>query len=123
MTVAGVAIAGALGALARYGLSGAVGDRGARTIPTATFVINVSGSFVLGLIIVLMSERFVASVPLRTSLTVGFLGAYTTFSTFSLETVRLIEDGAVGVAVVYVVASVAFGVLAAYLGTILARAF
>ena len=122
MTVAGVAIAGALGALARYGLSSAISSRGPRTFPTATFVINISGSFVLGLLAILLTERFVASVSLRTSLTVGFLGAYTTFSTFSLETFRLLDDGAVAVAAAYVAASVVLGVVAAYLGVLVARA-
>jgi CrcB protein len=122
VTVAGVAIAGALGALARFGIGTAFGPRAPRAFPTATFLINVTGSFVLGLLAVLLSERFIASHALRTSLTVGFLGAYTTFSTFSLETVRLIEEGASGTAAVYVLASVALGVLTAYAGTLVARA-
>jgi fluoride exporter len=122
VTVAGVAVAGALGALARFGLSNVISSRGPRTFPTATFLINISGSFVLGLLAVLLTERFVVSASLRTSLTVGFLGAYTTFSTFSLETFRLLDDGAVAIATAYVVGSVALGVLAAYLGVLVARA-
>jgi fluoride exporter len=122
VTVAGVALAGALGALARYGLSNVIGSRDPRAFPTATFVVNISGSFVLGLLAVLLTERFVAHASLRTSLTVGFLGAYTTFSTFSLETFRLLDHGAVALATAYVAASVIVGVLAAYLGVLAARA-
>ena len=123
MTVAGVAIAGALGALARYGIGTALGPRASdpRAFPLGTFVVNLTGTFVLGVLAVLFAERVIASAWLRTSLTVGFLGAYTTFSAFSLETVRLIENGGAVVAATYVVASVVLGVLAAYSGMTLAR--
>ena len=122
MTAAGVAVAGALGALARYGIGVAFGPRQTNSFPVATFLINVSGSFVLGLLAVLLTERFVVSTSLRTSLTVGFLGAYTTFSTFSLETFRLMDDGALALAAVYVGGSVLLGLLAAYAGVLIGRA-
>lgn len=127
MTVAGVAIAGALGALARYGIGLAFGPRQASSFPVATLLINVSGSFVLGFLVELFTVRYDRSAALRTSLTVGFLGAYTTFSTFSLETVRLLQFGAASMAAVYVASSVAFGAIFAIgglvLGGIVARAF
>jgi CrcB protein len=122
MTIAGVAVAGALGALARYGLGGLIANRNSGSFPLETLVINVSGSLVLGFVFVLLTERFLPHPALRTSLTVGFLGAYTTFSTFSLETLRLIEDGAVGLAVLNVVASVVAGLVAVYLGIVVGRA-
>jgi len=122
MTIAGVAIAGALGALALYGLGGWIASRHPGTFPIETLVINVSGSLVLGFLFVLLTERFMANPALRTALTVGFLGAYTTFSTFSLETYRLIEDGAIGLAALNVFASIAAGLLAVYLGVVIGRA-
>ena len=122
MTVAGVAIAGALGALARYGLGGFIANRNPSAFPVETLVINVSGSLVLGFLFVVLTERFLPHPALRTSLMVGFLGAYTTFSTFSLETFRLIEDGAVGLAALNVFASVAAGLVAVYLGVVVGRA-
>lgn len=122
MTVLGVAVAGALGALARYGLGGFIATRYPSSFPWETLIINVSGSFVLGLMFVVFTERFMPHPALRTALMVGFVGAYTTFSTFSLETFRLIEDGAIGLAAANVVASVVAGLLAVYLGVAIGRA-
>ncbi len=122
MTIAGVAIAGALGALARYGLGGFIANRYPSGFPLETLVINVTGSFVLGVLFVVLTERFMASPALRTSLMVGFVGAYTTFSTFSLETFRLIEDGSLTFAALNVFGSVAAGLLAVYLGVVIGRA-
>jgi CrcB protein len=122
VTIFGVAIAGALGALARYGLGGFIANRFPSTFPWETFVINISGSFIIGLLFVIFTERLMPHPALRTSLMVGFVGAYTTFSTFSLETIRLIQDGAVGLAAANVFASVAAGLLAVYLGIVIARA-
>jgi CrcB protein len=122
MTIVGVAIAGALGALARYGLGGFIASRYPSAFPWETLIINVSGSFILGLLFVALTERFMAHPALRASLMVGFVGAYTTFSTFSLETFRLIEDGAVGLALANIAASVAVGLLAVYVGVVIGRA-
>jgi CrcB protein len=121
-TIVGVGIAGAVGALARYGLGGLVSERLPGAFPWGTFLINASGSFVLGFLFVLLTERLTASPALRTSLTIGFVGAYTTFSTFSFETVRLLEDGALGLAALNVAASVGAGLLAAWLGISVGRA-
>jgi CrcB protein len=121
-TVVGVGVAGGLGALARYGLGSVVADRYAGAFPLGTFVINVTGSFLLGLLFVLLTERAGLSPAWRTSITVGFLGAYTTFSAFSLETFRLVEDGALGAAALNVLGSVAVGLVAVWLGVALGRA-
>jgi CrcB protein len=87
-----------------------------------TLLINVSGSFLLGLLFVLLVERASVGEALRLSLTVGLIGAYTTFSTFSLETFRLVEDGAFALAALNVAASLALGLAAVWLGIVAGRA-
>ena len=113
----GVAAAGAAGALARYWIGVAVG---VRAFPWATLGINVTGSYVLGLVLTVGTERGWpedVTVPLA----VGFLGAYTTFSTFSYETQLLLRTDRAATAALYVAASVAGGVLAAAAGYASAR--
>ena len=116
----GVAIAGAVGALARYALDGVVSRRGG-AFPWGTFVVNVTGAFLLGLVFTILTERFRASPWLRASLTVGFLGAYTTFSTLSLETYRLLQDGSYLLAAANAAGSLLAGLGAVSLGVILGR--
>jgi CrcB protein len=116
-----IAVAGALGALARYQLQGLVNRWYGGAFPLGTFVVNVSGCFVLGGLFSALTERFVVGADLRTALTVGFVGAYTTFSTFALETVELSDGGAVGIAVLNIVASVAAGVVAVRVGLAVGR--
>lgn len=122
MTAVGIAIAGALGALARYGLEGLVSNRWPGAFPIGTFVVNVSGAFLLGLLFELLTDRVSVDPWLRSTLTIGFLGAYTTFSTLSLESYRLIEDGALGLAVANTLGSLAAGLFAVYLGIVAGRA-
>jgi CrcB protein len=122
VTVIGIAVAGAFGALARYGLEGAVSRRWPGAFPWGTFVVNVSGSFLLGLLFVLLTDRLTVDPWLRSTLTIGLLGAYTTFSTLSLESYRLLEDGAVGLALANMLGSVGAGLLAVYLGIVAGRA-
>ena len=120
-TVVGIAFAGAAGALARYGVGGLVGRVQNGAFPWGTLIVNVSGSFLLGLLFALFTERLIVSPALRITLTVGFVGAFTTYSTFSLETLTLLEDGAHGLALLNVVASLVFGLLAAWGGVSLGR--
>jgi CrcB protein len=120
-TALGIAVAGAIGALARYGLEGFVSRRTPGAFPWGTFVVNMTGSFALGLIFTLLTERFAIDPWLRSSLTIGFLGAYTTFSTFSLESYRLFSDGAIGLALANTLGSVAAGLGAVYLGVVAGR--
>ena len=87
-------IAGAVGAPARYLVDGAVGDRSAGVFPWGTFVVNVTGSLVLGFVTGLAMYHAFPTEP-KVVLGAGFCGAYTTFSTFTFETVRLVEAGAV----------------------------
>ena len=120
-TVVGVAGAGAVGALARWALSHAIGSR-AGGFPWGTLVVNVTGSFLLGLLFVVLTERVESSPSARLALMTGLLGAYTTFSTFSLETFRLLEDGAYGGAVLNIVGNLALGLFAVAVGVALGRA-
>ncbi len=114
---------GGIGAVARYAVSilFARSLTSALTFPLATFVINVLGSFILGFLYAM--SVFSGKLPpeLHLALTVGCCGAFTTFSTFSLEILNLIRDGAFAAAFLYVLASFAFGLLAVALGFFFAK--
>jgi CrcB protein len=120
--VVAIALAGSLGALARYGLDGLVSRRTSGAFPWGTFAVNITGAFTLGLVFTLATERWGLSPWLRSALTIGFLGAYTTFSTLSFETYRLAEDRALGLAAANMLGSCAAGLAAVYLGVVLGRA-
>jgi fluoride exporter len=121
-TALAVAAAGALGALARYGLEGLVGRRAPGAFPWGTFAVNVTGAFVLGFVFTVMTEQLTVAPWIRGAVTIGFLGAYTTFSTLSFETYRLAEDGALGLAAANALGSLAAGLTAVYLGVVAGRA-
>lgn len=122
LTIAlGLVIAGALGAPARYLLDGFVQDRTSGAFPWGTFVINASGSFVLGVIDGAALYHAFPNTP-KVWLGTGFCGAYTTFSTFTFETIRLLEEGAISDAFRYALLSLLTGALAAALGLALAAA-
>jgi CrcB protein len=110
-----VALGGMLGASARYGISQMLGTPEGG-FPWATFVENISGSFLLGLVLVLLLERFPPSRYLRPFLATGILGAFTTMSTYQLETVLLIKDGHPLTAAMYGLGSLAAGLVFAYAG-------
>jgi fluoride exporter len=121
-TVVAVGVAGFLGAIARYGLEGFVSSRNGGSFPLGTLVVNISGSLVIGFLFALVIEGRVVVVPwLRTAMTVGFVGAYTTFSTLTLETFRLVEEGSFGLASANAFGSLAIGLIAVYLGVVLGR--
>jgi CrcB protein len=113
---------GALGAMARYALDGWVSDRTHGQFPWGTMTVNLLGAFALGVLVALTTERLLPHPSLRIGLGIGFLGAFTTFSTYAYETVRLAEDGAVGLALLNTVGMVAAGLLAAALGLAVGRA-
>ena len=115
-----VAGGGALGAVARYLIGGWIATAGS-VFPVGTLAINVSGSFLLGFFYALALERFALPPEWRLAVAIGFLGAYTTFSTFSYETFKLIEDGAILFAALNVALSITGGLLALYLGVVAAR--
>jgi fluoride exporter len=113
-----IACGGFLGAIARYGIGVAVGPT---RWPYATFVINVSGSLAIGFFLTLASERLIIHERWRFFFPIGFVGAYTTFSTYEYETLRLIDAGRIGSALSYVGASTVVGLLAVWLGALAAR--
>jgi CrcB protein len=115
----GIALAGAAGAPARYVLDGAVRARTRSAIPLGTFVVNVVGSFILGLLTGLALYHAFPSTP-RTIIGTGFCGAFTTFSTFTYEVVRLAEIGAPRAALRLLLASLVVPTLAAAIGLALA---
>jgi fluoride exporter len=119
--IVAVALGGALGAPARYGISLVVHVTPG-TFPWGTFWTNVSGSFAVGLVLVMVLERFPPTRYLRPFVATGFLGAYTTYSTFAVETDLLLRNGRSGLAAVYVVASFGAGLTAAWAGALTARA-
>jgi CrcB protein len=117
-----VALAGALGALARYGVHGVVQSRVASKFPYGTVVVNLTGSFALGLLVGLVTYQGL-DPDVRTVVGTGFIGAYTTFSSFSYDTFGLLEDGATTAAVVNALGSVAVGLVAATAGFALGGVF
>jgi CrcB protein len=122
MTWVLIAIGGAAGAVSRYALDTWVIARVGQAFPLGTMIINVSGSFALGLLAALAVERTGVAVEWRAALGVGFLGAYTTFSTWMLQTWSLVEQGAwVGVAI-NLAGSVLFGLVAVVAGLAVGRA-
>jgi fluoride exporter len=122
MNIVIIGIGGALGAVTRYGIALWVGQRWGRSFPLGTFVINVSGSFLIGLLMTLLAERFTVNPQWRLLLVVGFLGAYTTFSTFEYETGALLKDGEWTYAMLNVILSVVAGFIALKFGEIIAKA-
>ncbi|MCA1842215.1 MAG: fluoride efflux transporter CrcB [Actinobacteria bacterium] len=115
MLLIAVAVAGAIGAPARYLADTFIQERVPGVFPWGTFLVNASGSFLLGLLTGLGLYHGLGDVP-KTVAGTGFCGSFTTFSTFSYETVRLLEDGALFEAVANMSASVGVGLAAAALG-------
>ena len=116
-----IAVAGALGALSRYGVSTLVNRHFGDRLAWGTLTVNVVGSLLLGMLMHIGLASNVMPKPLRMAVTVGFLGAFTTFSTFSYETFRYVESGAWGTALINVLANLIPGLLAAWLGLALGR--
>jgi CrcB protein len=112
---------GALGTLARYGLQGLVQYRTGTMFPTGTLAVNLAGCFLLGGIAQYALHRLTIPPEWRVALTIGLMGAFTTFSTFSYETAKMLEDGEWTRAAVYVGASVLGGLLAVVAGMRLAE--
>jgi len=114
-------VAGALGALSRYALGGVVQRLAGTSFPYGTLVINVLGCLVIGYIMQLSLTADIISSNLRVIITIGFLGAFTTFSTFSYETIKLLEDGAFVSVILNIASNVGLGLLATFFGILLGR--
>ena len=121
MTYLIVAIGGALGAMSRYFVYNNYAHLDSR-FPWATLTVNIVGSFLIGITFVLIAERAALAPEVRALVTVGFLGAFTTFSTFSMDTIGLLEQGQIGNAMIYVLCSVVICIIAAWLGLAVTRA-
>lgn len=121
MTLVLIAAGGAAGAVARFLVDNAVLDRFSGAFPLGILVVNLSGAFVLGLLAALIIDRGVLPADLRSPLLVGFLGAYTTFSTLMLDSWRLFEDGLPMLALVNIAGSTVLGVVAVVGGLWLGR--
>lgn len=116
-----IALGGAIGAVLRYSVSRGVHALAGSGFPYGTLTVNVLGSLLMGFLYILLIERVSNNLPLRATLIIGFLGAFTTFSTFSIETFNLLENGEAFKAFTNILVSVLLCLLAAWLGVILGR--
>ncbi|HEY0105897.1 MAG TPA: fluoride efflux transporter CrcB [Rhizomicrobium sp.] len=117
-----VALGGAVGSLLRYFVAGAIQSPAATGFPWGIFIVNVSGGLVMGIVTELAALKLNIGLELRAFLTVGILGGYTTFSTFSLESAILIQRGAYGLAAAYISGSALLSIAALFAGLWLVRA-
>ena len=113
-------VGGALGTLARYYVSGWFADLGGPK-PLGIFVVNIAGAFLIGLFLTLSEERFLWSAQLRLLVAVGFLGAFTTFSTLTWDSMQLLDARDVAGAIANTAGSLAVGMVAVYAGAVAAR--
>ncbi len=121
-TATAIGAGGIAGAEARYAVGLWAAARWGSAFPWGTLLINLTGSFILGFYLTLVTERFVGRSTTRLLVATGFLGAYTTFSTFSYETVSLVQRGAFGPAAAYVALSLIGGLIAVFAGIVAAHA-
>ena len=116
-----IGLAGFIGTLGRYWLSGVIARRYGETFPFGTLVVNLIGCFLVGLLFYLFQERFVVSPTGRTVVLIGFLGGFTTFSSFGLQTFTLLQDGEFALAALNLTASNFIGLALVWAGYTLAR--
>jgi CrcB protein len=116
-----IALGGSVGAVARFLVANGIYAVLGRSFPHGTLFVNVSGSFLMGLLTQLMLQRFAMSVEYRAAILVGFLGAYTTFSTFALETLFLFEEGSLLKAFLNILLSVVLCLAAVWFGLVWGR--
>lgn len=116
-----IAIGGALGALCRYGMTMGISSLIGRGFPYGTLVVNILGSFLMGAAYVIIVEEINVNPEWRVGITIGLLGAFTTFSTFSIETLNLLESGDVFKASLNILLSISFCMLGCWLGMIIGR--
>jgi fluoride exporter len=116
-----VAVGGAFGAVARFGIDRSIERRSFAVFPWSTFAINISGCLLIGAVISALVDRHHLPGWMRIGLVMGVLGGYTTFSTYAQESLDLLREGQAGVATLYVAGSVLTGILAVYAGTLVGR--
>jgi CrcB protein len=116
-----IALGGALGAIARYQIASTIQTRVPVGFPYGTFVVNVTGCLVMGIVTALLTDRLVVHPNWRFLVPIGFVGAYTTFSAFELETFGAITEGAWLVAAANVIGSCVAGYVALWAGFVIAR--
>jgi CrcB protein len=116
-----IGVAGLAGTLCRYGLSGFVARRVGETFPTGTLLVNVIGCFVAGVLLYTLNERFLISELVRTTLMIGFLGGFTTFSSFGVQTFTLMREGEMFFAIMNVLLSNVIGIASVWVGYSLAK--
>jgi len=114
-----VGMGGFVGANVRYLLDVWVTNRWPSFFPWGTFIINLSGSFILGFFLAFAQDRPWVSQGSRLLFAVGFVGAYTTFSTYTYQSLRLVQGGEIAIAALYIIGSVVFGLIAAFAGVAL----
>jgi CrcB protein len=117
-----IGIGGALGSIVRFSVGTYIGSRLGVRFPYGTLVINITGSFLIGVVLTVLGARADWSPYWRYLVPIGFLGGYTTFSSFEYETLRTIQDGQIGLGLLYVAASVVVGFAAVWGGVIAGRA-
>ena len=117
-----IGLGGFVGAISRYLVDGFVSDRTAGAFPWGTLAVNATGSFLLGLLFAMTTERALLPAEIRGPVLIGFIGAYTTFSTYMLESWGLIESGSYVAAVANLGGSVVIGLVAVAAGLIIGRA-
>ena len=121
LNILSVALGGAFGAVARYGIGVWISSKWIHNFPLHTFLINISGAFLLGFLNTLFLDKLTINPEIRIALTVGFLGAFTTFSTFGYEAIILIKEGNIATAGFYTLSSILIGFVGVFLGMGLAR--
>jgi fluoride exporter len=118
-----IAVGGALGSIARFWVGSMITNRLGTKFPYGTFVVNITACLIIGFSLAFMGRRADLSVAWRFLIPVGFIGAYSTFSTFEWETFTRLQTGAFFMAALYVVLSVILGLVAVWCGVLLARLF
>ena len=117
-----IGLGGFAGAISRYVVDGVVSDRTGGAFPWGTLAVNLTGSFVLGLLFAMTTERAILPPDIRGPVMIGFIGAYTTFSTYMLKSWGLIESGSYGIAIANLGGSMLLGLVAVAAGLIIGRA-